>query len=182
MQHCKGKVQLTCRAKSFKQIDEDFQDVEIEGYASTKDFDRYGEAFVDGAWGKAIKAFMNTNPVLLLDHKYNVDSIIGRVTNLYEDSKGLFMTAKISNAPGLADLRYKVKEGFVSAVSVSGNWDYDKKGVMITEVTDLYEISLVGVPANPNALITSKSFGDSIETITTSYLRIKQNGQLAIKG
>jgi HK97 family phage prohead protease len=153
----KGKINLQLNeTKSYKQKDDDYLDVKIKGYASTHEIDRYGEHFVSGAFSKAVNKYLSGNPVLLIDHNQGVASIAGRVNSLEEDSKGLFMEATITNAPGFRDLRHRIVEGLINAVSVSGRWTYDGKA--IKDVTDLYEISLVAVPANPGALISAKSF------------------------
>lgn len=159
----KGKINLLLnQAKTYKQVGNDYFDLTIKGYASTADSDRYDEYFINGSWKNAIDNFMLTNPVLLLDHNQQVKHIVGRVTYLQEDSKGLYFEALITNAESAKDLRFKLVEGLVRSVSVGGRWVYD--GQAITQVLDLFEISLVAVPANVNALITAKAFeNDSIK-------------------
>lgn len=153
---CKGKVQI-----QFKSETSD-DSLIIKGYASTSDVDRVGEYFVPGAWKAAIAGYMSTNPVLLLDHNQHTSSVIGKVVKLEETSKGLYFEAKLTNDPAFDSLRYRVKEGLINSVSVSGRWSYD--GPAIKLVTDLYEISLVAVPCNPNALVSAKQFeSDNIE-------------------
>jgi HK97 family phage prohead protease len=171
---CKGLISLKVKAKSFKQLDGDFQDVQISGYASTQTIDRDGEYFVSGAWNTAISKFMAGNPILLIDHSQRIENIIGQVTLLEERDKGLYMEASITNDPAFSSLRFRIKEGLINAVSVSGRWSYD--GPAIKQVTDLYEISLVAVPANPDALISAKSFErDNLkdETYQTFQFKIK---------
>ncbi|HAH55306.1 MAG TPA: HK97 family phage prohead protease [Flavobacterium sp.] len=160
MVNYQGKINLKLnQTKSFKQIGDDYLDVMIEGYASTRTQDRYGENFIAGAWTNAINKFMN-NPVLLSDHNKHTSCLVGQVLSLVEDSKGLFMTAKITNDPAFKSLRFRIVEGLIKAVSVSGNWTYKQN--QIIEVLDLMEISLVAVPANPDCLIASKSLLNDI--------------------
>ena len=176
MKGCKAKVQLSCAVKQFQEEEHDYKDVVIEGFASTGDEDRYGEKFISGSWKNAINQFMSTNPVLLMDHNQDIDSVVGRVLELREDAGAkLYMKALISNAPGLKDLRYKIKEGFINSVSVAGRWLYEGKS--IKEVTDLFEISLVAIPANPFALVNSKSFDANIDSENENKLRITKNAR-----
>jgi HK97 family phage prohead protease len=142
--------------KQYRQEGNDYLDLIVKGYASTNDSDRYDEYFISGAWSGAIKHFMSTNPVLLLDHNQEVKHIVGRVIELKEDSIGLYFEANITNSESAKDLRFKLVEGLVRSVSVGGRWVYD--GQAIIKVLDLFEISLVAVPANPMALISAKSF------------------------
>jgi HK97 family phage prohead protease len=160
MVNYKGKINLKLnQTKSFKQIGDDFLDVTIEGYASTRTQDRYGESFVSGAWANAILKFM-LNPVLLSDHHNHTSCVVGQVLSLVEDSKGLFMTAKITNDPAFKSLRFRIVEGLIKAVSVSGNWTYNQNSII--DVLDLMEISLCAIPANPDCLISSKSLANDI--------------------
>jgi len=166
MQICKGKIQVSFKAVGFKALgDGDFEDVVIEGYASTGDSDRYGEHFISGAWSKAIDKYLNTNPVLLLNHSNDIHSVAGKIVELREEENAkLYMKAILSNAPDMKNIRIKAKEGIIRSVSVGGMWNYN--GEQIKEVTDLYEISLVAIPANPHALITAKSYlDDKIDSI-----------------
>lgn len=169
----KGKINFQLNeTKSYKQQGDDFLDVKIKGYASTHEVDRDGEHFVNGAFSKAVNKYLSGNPVLLIDHNQGVASIVGRVNLLIEDSKGLFMEATITNAPGFKDLRHRIVEGLINAVSVSGRWTYEGKA--IKEVSDLYEISLVAVPANAGALISAKSFEKDDNLKEKIILNIKQ--------
>jgi HK97 family phage prohead protease len=169
----KGKINLQLNeTKSYKQEGDDYLDVKIKGYASTHEIDRYGEHFVFGAFSKAVNKYLSGNPVLLIDHNQGVASIVGRVNLLTEDSKGLFMEATITNDPQFKSLRYRIVEGLVNSVSVAGRWSYEGKA--IKEVSDLYEISLVAVPANAGALISAKSFEKDDNLKDKIILNIKQ--------
>lgn len=150
-------LDLECAVKKVELKNEadvliDFRDVVFEGYASTwGNLDRDGDIMRPGAFSKSIKEFLR-NPIALKDHRQSVDSIVGHFAELREDKKGLFVRCKISNAPDCQSIRFKVAEGSLRAMSVAGLMYYNESGIDIFEVK-LWEISLVAVPANPEALV-----------------------------
>lgn len=131
----------------------DYRDVTISGYLSTfvgvTPQDRDGDYVVDGAFDKSLARFRE-NPVMLIDHMRSVETLAGHFTKLGVDDKGLAVEGLISNAPGLIDTRFKVAEGHLKTLSMGGFFLYDDDGRGILEV-DLFEGSLVPVPANPDA-------------------------------
>lgn len=84
------------RFKSFK-VKEDTgaeagKTIEIEGYASTNDIDRYGDIVNPMAFEDTVKQFM-TNPVMLLQHDHN--KRIGDFTELTIDENGLYVKGDV---------------------------------------------------------------------------------------
>ena len=148
---------------TFKALDEDDSGVSISGYASTKDFDRAGDAILPEAWAKGGLTNFEKNPIILFNHDYNKP--IGRATGLKVTENGLEMKAKISkSAPdSVAQL---VKEGILGAFSVGfriKDADYleETDGLKIKDA-ELFEVSVVSVPCNQAATFSlAKSF-DSI--------------------
>ncbi len=129
----------------------DYQDVEIEGYASTwNNLDRDGETFKKGAFKDTIKQFMQ-NPMMLRDHCNCCDDAVGSYDEVREDSKGLFVHGVLSNAPDCQSLRFKVVEGIIKTFSVAGRMYFDETGIVIFKI-DLWEITLIPIPANPQAV------------------------------
>lgn len=139
----------------------DYQDVVIEGFASTfvstTPKDRGGDYILPGAFDATIPEFM-TNPVILTDHENEVDAIAGSWEKVGVTAQGLAVRGRISNAPGMCDVRYKLVEGHLKGVSIGGIWYYEDDGRGI-HTADLYEISLVAVPMNPDALVRTRSLG-----------------------
>ena len=132
----------------------DYLDVTFRGYLSTfGTVDRDGDYVLPGAFKASIPKFMD-NPVLLADHENRVGCIAGKFTKVLEDAKGLYVEAVLSNSSEewLIDLRWKVVELHISALSVGGKFSYGRDGHAITKV-ELYEGSLVPIPANPKALL-----------------------------
>lgn len=140
----------------------DYKNVKIKGYLSTfervTESDRQGDTVMPGAFRDTIPKFM-LNPVLLMDHRNSVTNIAGKFTKMTEDKNGLAFEAQISNAPGLADLRFKVQEGMLVTTSMGGLFHFAEGGRKIFRV-DLYEGSLVAIPANPDARFTVRALND----------------------
>lgn len=115
------------------------------------------------------------NPVVLFGHNMAA-APVAKTNRVWvdKDKKELlfdieFPTEEVST---LGDSLYKLyKSGFMKAVSVGFMPNFEKitypekkKGVYrIMEEQALHEISLVSVPANQNALITSKSMANAVE-------------------
>lgn len=144
--------------------DED-EDLLITGHASTNDEDRSGDIIVSDAWKKsgALANYLK-NPVVLAFH--DMSRPIGRTISHEVDEKGLKVTAKISKAVG--EVVTLIKEGILSAFSVGftvKDADFDREsGVFIIKDLELYEISVVSIPANQNTLFSvSKNFSDQEE-------------------
>jgi HK97 family phage prohead protease len=139
----------------------DYRDVVIEGYASTfvgtTERDRGGDYVLPGAFDKTLTAFRK-NPVMLIDHRNSVDHLAGSWEKLDINARGLAVRGKISNAPGLRDLRYRLVEGHLKGLSIGGIWYYKDDGYGIEEA-ELFEISLTPVPMNPDSLAMTRSLG-----------------------
>ncbi len=133
--------------------------VTIKGYANTKGkADRYGDV---PTVMPAIRNYVyelsefRKNPVMLLDHYNSVGAIAGSFKVLQEDEKGLRFEAEFSKSdfPPVAHARTVYSEGHGKALSIAGRWFFENKDAQ-EQLTyaDIFEISLVGVGADPNAL------------------------------
>jgi len=131
----------------------------IEGYANTKNrADRYGD--IPSVY-PGLRDYVydceefSKNPVLLLDHVNAVDHVAGSVVDVREDDIGLFFRAvfSASDYPGVAHARQVYAEGHARGISIAGQFYYEnpQKPEQLT-LAKIYEISLVAVPADPNAL------------------------------
>lgn len=156
--------------------------ITIEGYANTSHIDRVGDNVLPSAFEKSLPEFMK-NPVLLSQHNWDV--VIGKVleAQIIEDTNdvagGLWIKAMVSGADDVASVREKIREGILTTFSIGYNEieaTYDRsKDIFIVKEVELLEISVVTIPANPNARFsmsdnTSNDVpvkGDSIEKFTT---------------
>ena len=137
----------------------DYSDVMIAGYGSTFGHvtakDRDGDTVMVGAFTETIREFKR-NPVMLIDHKNSVENIAGSYTEVMQDDIGLRVIGKVSNAPELRTVRFLIMEGHLKTLSMGGVFLYGPDGHTIEKVY-LFEISLVAIPANPDALFQARS-------------------------
>ena len=142
----------------------------VAGYAATFDRepDSYGDVIAKGAFADAVEAWHEKMadgiyPPLLYGH--NVDDPgynIGRVVEIREDDRGLYVEAELDPENERAQyVRKLVKEGrlyqfsFAFAVRDAGLVKLED-GTEAHELRklDLFEVSLVQIPANQNAVVT----------------------------
>ena len=133
--------------------------VEIEWYASTKDKDRVGDIVVPEAFKSALEWYM-MNPIVLLQHKAeaNIDD-----NWLYIKAKITENTDWVMNQIKNGVLRafsiwYRVKDYDTDAKELA-DWSFDFTNII--KDLELFEISVVSIPANPFAL--SKSIESLLE-------------------
>lgn len=148
----------------------------FEGYAVTWDsIDSYDTTFRAGAFKKTISERGDRIKVLW---NHNSDEPIGKIIEIREDKKGLFVRGKLTEGVNKADDVYKnLKAGVIDTLSFGFMPLQSKKGDngirQITEVK-LYEVSPVTFEANPTAQITdvreeegkrAEDFDESLEYI-----------------
>ena len=143
----------------FKAQSDDDGTVKIQGYASTNDTDRAGDVIEKDAWLQGGLDNFKNNPILLFNHDYNTP--IGKATGLEVTDRGLKIDGIISKSAGkIAEM---VKEGILGAFSVGfrvKDADYieETDGLRIKDA-ELFEVSVVSVPANQSAIFSvAKSF------------------------
>lgn len=139
----------------------------VEGYAATFDRipDSYGDVIKAGAFADTLKAWEESGkPIPLLyghsteDPEYN----IGKVVDAYEDERGLFVRCEFDADNEKAQyVRKLVKEGrlyqfsFAYQVLDAGTVELDGGGEAYElRKLDLFEVSVVQVPANQRAVVT----------------------------
>ena len=146
----------------------------VEGYASTwtKTPDSYGDIVIKGAFTETLKKRKATGHPFPLCFNHDFDQIIGAVFEAEEDDYGLKIRASFLNTPAAQEKRELVKEGIVwqfsFAYSVLGSeapTEEEKKQGIYQKLTklDLYEVSLVPVPANQTAIVTEIKNDDNAE-------------------
>ncbi len=150
---------------TFKTLGEDEEGgVNIRGLASTNSIDRVGDVINHDAWTKSggLDNFKN-NPIILFNHNY--DKPIGKATAMDVTEKGLELGARISKSAG--EIKDLIKDGVLGAFSVGfrvkdADYNEETDGFEIKDA-ELFEVSVVSVPANQAATFSlAKSF-DSME-------------------
>lgn len=150
--------------KSARIIEHNYDDANttIEGIITSESMDRDKDiVYRDGV---DIKRYLN-NPIVLWNHDHNTP--IGksekmRKTKLEDGTKILKAKTKFAKTQFAQDLYQMVKEGILNAFSIGfiptemeSRKDDNGHGWNIYK-SELLEYSLVSVPANPDAIVTSK--------------------------
>lgn len=134
--------------------------------ASDETLDRQGEVIPLESWD--LKNYRK-NPVLLVNHDYMVQNIVGKARNLKIDKNKSSGKGAMTFEPtfhGITQLSKEVeqmvKEGVLNTVSVG----FIRRGPMADgekDTNELIEISFVPVPANPSASQLSVLMAKGIE-------------------
>lgn len=153
----------------------------FEGYASTFfSLDRAGDVVIPGCYQDCLKTFLSDN--FIGGSMHNWSAPLGKYTDAWEDSKGLFVKAKFSDIAAAKEMRTLISDGVIKMLSVGMEplkvsnvtptelkaiWNEagytpdesdlrrlkNTKTVRLIEKANLLEVSPVTVPANSNARI-----------------------------
>lgn len=121
------------------------------------------------------------NPIVLWGHNHN-ELPIGKTVGLTLDktSKELIFDIAFASTEKGREVESLVKDGILRATSIGfmvNNWEYEAdKGVFLLDDTELFEISIVNVPANPEALAVGEDKGleTDVEVKSISKDEIRQ--------
>lgn len=170
---------------------------EFEGYASIfGSVDGVGDVVHAGAFKRTLKG-RDKMPPLLWQHM--TDQPIGKIIDLYEDDKGLYMKGQLFVDDIVrAKEAYKLMvEGVVDSFSIgyrTVDSDYDDNYLRHLRDVDLLEVSVVTFPANDKARMSSvKAQAIKTEREFENFLReegfsrseakaITSNGFKAVQG
>ena len=126
---------------------------QIEGYGAVfGNRDSYGDIMVKGAFVETLKG---RKPKMLWQH--NMLDPIGTWEEYYEDERGLYMKGRIAiKSTKGRDACELVKAGAIDGLSIGYvTKDYEMEGgARLLKAVDLFETSLVTMPANAAALVT----------------------------
>lgn len=165
----KGQRTMEHKFKEFKVKSEGMQDTgTISGYFSTYDRipDSYGDVIAPGAFTETIKAREEGGHPFPLCWNHDLDQIIGKVDSIEDTEKGPLMTASFFDTPLAQEKRAIVQSGCVYQFSFA--YDVlDAEEVTLEDGTkanelrklNLYEVSIVPIPANQNAVVTDVKSG-----------------------
>jgi HK97 family phage prohead protease len=147
------KVSFTFPLQVLKAVEAEGE-FHIVGYAATTDFDLQGDVISEEALAGSAADLLKNSTVLL---NHDLKSPIGRVTKVHFDRHGLLIDALISKTE--PEIIQKIKEGVLNKFSIRGQVLEREKRVVpelgrsvnVIKRMTLVEVSLVSVPANPEA-------------------------------
>lgn len=150
--------------KSFK-LKADEEAGKISGFFSTYDVepDSYGDIIAPGAFTETLAKRAETGHPFPICFNHDFDKVIGVADKIEDTEKGPHMEGHFLDTPQAQEVREMVKSGAIYQFSFA----YDvldrrdptaeekEKGIfnVLTKV-ELFEISVVTVPANQNAVVT----------------------------
>lgn len=132
----------------------------IQFIATDETVDRQSESIPIDTWD--LNNFKR-NPVLLVNHDYRVESIVGLATGLSFVNKQLVFEPTFHEITQLSrEVKEMVEGDILNTVSVGFMSRYPKRGQDGKAVNELLEISFVPVPANPSASRIGKALENGI--------------------
>lgn len=162
---------MEIRSKNFKvKALEENSDYQFDGYASTYgNEDREGDIIEKGCFADSLK--LKTGYPLCFNH--DLSSVIGRI-DLSDDDKGVFAKGQFNQSDPVAEKYYElVKMGAIDSMSIHFFVkDYEPIDSMKPydgwriKKADIIEVSLVTVPANTQALVSSVKSGNGFDEKT----------------
>lgn len=137
----------------------------ISGYFSTYDKtpDSYGDIVAPGAFTETFKKREESGHPFPLCFNHDFSSIIGAVDKVEDTEKGPYIEAHLLDTQLAQDVRKMLMSGAIYQFSFAYDIlsarqpDEDEKKAGVTQVLtelEVFEISVVTVPANQNAVVT----------------------------
>jgi HK97 family phage prohead protease len=132
--------------------------------------DQGGDIIRSGAFTDTLSAYKSKGKMPRMLWQHDTGKPIGVWSEMKEDSHGLYVEGKLTKGVQQADEAYALlKDGAIDGLSigystVDAEYDADL-GVRSLKKLNLYEVSLVTVPMNDAANVTSVKAADEIKTI-----------------
>jgi HK97 family phage prohead protease len=139
----------------------------LEGYASVfGNVDEVGDVVMPGAFKRTIDHWRKSaQPMpLIADHKMSTDGVIGSISDLQEDTRGLRFKARFSRSDKAQQVRTDILDGHIRGTSFTyevmrsspGHGDIDGKAVgRFLDELRLFEVTISPFPINQLAGVTS---------------------------
>jgi HK97 family phage prohead protease len=150
---------------NYKEVEDEERTIEAIGSKQIEDRDK-DIVYVDGINLKNYKE----NPIVLFAHDHR-SLPIGRAEKVWKDGKELKFKIKFTEPEvnPVGDTVYKlIKGNYLNALSIGFIPDYstakysEKRGGYDYYNSELLEVSIVPVPSNPKAVVTSKQLDDAV--------------------
>lgn len=146
----------------------------ITGYGAIfGNIDSYGDIIEKGAFALTL---IERKDRIAFCYQHDTWNPIGKILEIYEDEKGLFLKVMISSAD--KDIQTKVKEGILKEMSIGYRTLDDQvemrngKEVRLLKKLTLYEVSLVTIAANPLAMIEGMKSEEKQELLAKEFDRL----------
>ena len=142
----------------------------IKGYASVfGNLDSDSDVIQKGAFNRSVKAWgPEGKDRIKLVAQHDLSRPVARITELKEDTNGLYMEAKFGTHKDGDDYYRMAKEGIINEFSVGfvpvQKEENEKGGYDIAEIK-LYEVSMVTVAANDEAIVTDVKSANPLKLI-----------------
>lgn len=137
----------------------------FSGYASIfGNVDDGGDIVEPGAFTKTIAEGVGRVKILALHNDTWLP--IGKPVELREDSRGLYLKAKISDTSMGKDIKVLLRDGVLNELSIGYDpvvFDYDENGIRHLREVKLWEVSIVTWAMNPLATITDYKAADTAQ-------------------
>ena len=162
-----GGLKMEHKSKEFK-IKSAGDAGTISGYFSTYDRepDAYGDIIAPGAFTETIEKREASGHPFPLCWNHDLNMIIGKVDSIEDTGNGPLMTASFFDTPLAQEKREIVKSGVVYQFSFAydvQDWEEveleDGRKANELRKVDLFEVSIVPIPANQNAVMTEVKAG-----------------------
>lgn len=191
----------TVSTKEASAAAKDIGGVVIQGYASTPTLDRHRDVVEPEAFRETIIKNYRKNPIILFQHDH--DRPIGKATSMSIDDKGLFIEAVIvddqigpkvkagilktlSIGYTVLDAKYTDEDGNELSPDVQSQRErilFDPTVKRVITKLELYENSVVSVPANPDALFdVRKSLKTFFDDKMYENILSEKDGVILYKG
>jgi hypothetical protein len=146
----------------------------IKGYGAFFDnIDSYGDVIKRGAFAETIEQRKGR---IAFCYQHDIWNPIGKIKEISEDDKGLYIEVKLSAAE--KDIQTKVKEGILQEMSIGYRTMSSEKEVLgeievnaLTKIM-LFEISLVTIAANPLARVEGMKSEQQKDYIKSEFDRL----------
>lgn len=161
---------------------EDDGGMTIEGWgAKYGNIDSYGDIMKPGSCTKTIQ---ERGDRIAFCYQHDIYNPIGKIQTIEDRNEGLFLSVKISASED--DIQCKIKEGILKEMSIgyrvinASAATVDGKDILYLNEVMLYEVSLVTIAANPEAIITAMKSEEKQNYISEEFERliiIERNSQ-----
>ncbi|WP_407107249.1 HK97 family phage prohead protease [Rhodococcus aetherivorans] len=164
-----------------KSVDEENKTVRFR--ISDDSVDRYGERVEQSSWN--FKNFLK-NPILLWGHNpYDAENVLGTVSDLSVEDDGTYATAHFDEDinPKAALIFKQILKGTLRTVSVGfvPHTIDTEDDIPVLKDNELLELSVVAIPANPNAIALDYKAGNLSRNDATWLMKSMRDEAIRIE-